>query len=114
MANLVSATFDWTERAICQSSNKLGYSSGSAKESAAFWLTCKRNQMTGQGTSQDHADFPFIIVVIMKIVSLEPPVNWVLQYFLSSTGAESEFDLEGAHLRGVGYTPDWFFRVEVL
>lgn len=34
--NLVSATLDSTASATCQSSNKLGYSAGSAKESAAF------------------------------------------------------------------------------
>lgn len=37
---LVSETFDSTASATCQSSNKFGYSVGSAKDSAAFWLTC--------------------------------------------------------------------------
>jgi len=39
-ADLVSAALDSTASATCQSSNKLGYSSGSANDSAAFELTC--------------------------------------------------------------------------
>jgi hypothetical protein len=38
--HLVSAALDSTASATCQSSNKLGYSSGSAKDSAALGLTC--------------------------------------------------------------------------
>ena len=36
---LSCAALDSTESATCQSSNKLGYSSGSANDSAAFGLT---------------------------------------------------------------------------
>jgi len=38
--DLVSAALDSTASATCQSPNKLGYSSGSANDSAAFELTC--------------------------------------------------------------------------
>lgn len=37
---LVSTALASTERATCQSSKRFGYSSGSAKDSAAFELTC--------------------------------------------------------------------------
>lgn len=37
--NLLGATVASTLRAICQSSNKFGYSSGSANDSAAFEFT---------------------------------------------------------------------------
>jgi hypothetical protein len=38
---LWAATFCSTVSATCQSSNKFGYSAGSARESAALGLTCK-------------------------------------------------------------------------
>ena len=44
-SNLVSAALDSTASATCQSSNKFGYSSGSAKDSAAFGLTCMKQQI---------------------------------------------------------------------
>jgi hypothetical protein len=41
---LVSAALDSTDKATCQSSNIFGYSSGSARDSAAFGLTYKTTQ----------------------------------------------------------------------
>lgn len=38
--HLLGARLFSTARATCQSSNRLGYSAGSAKDSAAFGLTC--------------------------------------------------------------------------
>lgn len=52
--DLLSARFDSTARATCQSSNKLGYSSGSAKESAAFVLTFNKVRVNVMRISPGH------------------------------------------------------------
>lgn len=46
--NLSWARFDSTARATCQSSNKFGYSSGSAKDSEAFGLTFTKKETNSQ------------------------------------------------------------------
>jgi len=51
---LVPAALDSTDKATCQSSNKFGYSSGSARDSAAFGLTYKETQTTTYKTPEMH------------------------------------------------------------
>lgn len=47
--HLIPETLDSTATAICQSSNKFGYSSGSARDSAAFGFICKLYSTVGPG-----------------------------------------------------------------
>jgi hypothetical protein len=51
---LVPAALDSTDKATCQSSNKFGYSSGSARDSAAFGLTYKETQTRTYKTPEMH------------------------------------------------------------